>query len=126
MNKVLTEIEMDVIRILHKSGHNLRAYDISRELDVSEGRVSRSVSRIRKKFNEGVENAVYIYLTKDGYTLNETSESLSYESELRLKRGTSLICNGKYVFQRYKALSVDSFNSIKMKFFPKINEIKKI
>ena len=126
MVKSLTEKESSILQVLRTSRGSLRGHEISYSADIPGPMVSRYISKIRKKFNEGVENSEYVYLTKDGYTLIETPECLSYESELRLKRGTSLICNGKFIFQRYKAISVDGFKSIKMKFMPRMKEINKI
>ena len=84
--------------------------------------VGRMISDMRKAYVNGRQNAVYIHLSKQGYTLEETPENLKYESMKRLKMGTSIIMNGKYVFSRYKSISLSDYHRLKIEFKPTTNK----
>lgn len=118
--KQLTVLERRIVEVL-ANGVKKRASEISQE--VGEGilepkDVSRVICNLRKKFVKGNENAVYIYLTKQGYSLEETPEHLKYEGMSRLKKGTSTILNGVHVYRRYKAIALNDFNNLRIAFIP--------
>ena len=120
--KALTGKEKIILEVLQN--RELRGREIADVLDTSTHEVSRLVAKIRKKFNNGNENASYIYTTKNGYTLQETPDNLYYEGMMRLRRGTSMILNGKHVYNRCRAISLPNFEKLKIEFHPKAETIR--
>ena len=113
----LTRFERGVIEVLAQ-GQKMNGRQIANALEIDTKDVSRIVCNIRKKFAKGIENAVYIFLTKDGYTLEETPDNLKYEGYQRLRRGTSLILNGAHVYRRYRAIALNDFNNLRLTYIP--------
>lgn len=114
----LTMFERQAISLLTESG-TMKGPDLAVRMGVQHKDVSRIVSSLRKKFVNGNQNAVYVHLSKSGYTLEETPENLKYEGRRRLKMGTSIILNGKHIFMRYKAISLNDYHQLKIAFQPK-------
>jgi len=119
--KNLTQKESRILEMLRFD--KLRGKEIGFNLNLPANEVSRIISNIRKKFVKGNANASYIFATKQGYTLEETPENLRYEGVMRLKKGTSMILNGKHVFNRCRQLDLSSFNSLSIEFYPKTTTI---
>ena len=108
----LNLLENQVIQALTTHGH-LKGRDLANIVGVPHKDVGAIVSSLRKKFTEGNQNAVYVHLSKQGYTLEETPENLEYEGMKRLKMGTAIILNGRHVFNRYKAISLNQYHQLK-------------
>ena len=123
----LTVLERNILEMLRI--HDLRGKDIALQLNLTPHMVSRIIANIRKKYSNGDANASYIFATKNGYTLSETLDNLHYEGKMRLKKGTSMILNGKHVYNRCKQLDLSSFQNLSLEFFPKAtlisNELRK-
>lgn len=114
----LTNYERQAISLLTSHGQ-LKGPQLASLMNVEHKEVSRVIGGLRKKFISGNQNAVYVHLSKQGYTLEETPENLMYEGRRRLKMGTSIILNGKHVFIRYKAISLNDYHQLKIAFQPK-------
>lgn len=123
MNK-LTNKEARLVELLSpigvkKNGPQL-AYEMGND-NIKE--VHRVVKGLRSKFNKGNSNAVYVHLTRDGYSLAETPEHLHYEGNRRLKMGAAVICNGAHIYRRYKAVALNGFNAMRISFVPSAQKL---
>ena len=107
-----------IVNILHESNEPMHAAEIARRIGINAKEVTRIVAKLRKQFINGKQNAVYIHLSKQGYTLTETPENLRYEGLRRLKMGTSVIMNGRYVFNRHKSISLNDYHRLQIEFQP--------
>jgi hypothetical protein len=114
----LTNFERAILHLL-ADGCERKSTEIASELNSNNKKITYHISRIRKKFSERKENAIYIHLGKSGYTTKESVENLRNEGIVRLKMGTSIIINGAHVYSRYKAISLDGHHSLRIAFKPK-------
>lgn len=116
----------EMIKLLDYLDRRLYAttQEISRALKISGQRVHTLVSTNRRQFIQG-KTEERIWTSKEGYTLEETRESIVHEAKMRGRLIGGLIVNSIPVFRSCRAIAVVDFKAISLEFGSKIKSYKK-
>lgn len=114
----------EIMEILSRGGiHSTQ--EISDEIDASKDATRHLIASIRKSSNRGGKYP-YIFITKQGYTLDATASGVIYETGLRLKHSVGTIVNGHPAFQKAKKIAVSQLDGLKAKYKPEFIKIGNI
>ena len=103
----------------------------SRQLEKSTGygnsQVRRIIRTLRIKFMDNDEKVrKYIYLTANGYSIEEKAEYMLYETNFRLRLGYGVLYNGRHVLTKCKRLTSKGFNNLMIEYKPKVALLAKL
>ena len=101
------------------------SFDLSEELNCSISRVRNLVRTCRQRFNNG-DGDSWIYVTKNGYTISDKPEHVSYEARLRLAMGFGILINGAFVLKQMKRIAQKDFGNLMIEYRPRMIEMGKI
>lgn len=123
MQGKLTEMEEELLSLLKRHDFVPKS-QICTTLNISKTRASYMIRKIRKKFLDDYEGVPYIFISPQGYTVQERVDAMAYETKFRFNMGMGMILNGAYVYKRFKKKSLKGFREIAIEYKPRMLEMK--
>lgn len=118
--------EAEVLELIRTKAP-VRSTTIAKVLNMDLKYVTNTIRNLRRKFNNGTSDQ-YIYLTKDGYSLDETKHGVVYETNMRLSQMIGMGVNSIFIRTRCRKIALKDFNKLKIVYRPSLllleNEMK--
>lgn len=107
-----------VLQVIHEKGP-IRSTEIAKQLSIDYKRITSIVGTLRRNFRAGKIDT-YIYLTPEGYSLQESKRAVVYETNLRLSQIINMGINSHFVRTRCKKIALPEFKKLSIVYKPKL------
>ncbi len=107
-----------VLQLISEKGP-IRCTEIARQLNIDYKKITSIVGGLRRSFRTGKIDT-YIYLSPEGYSLQESKRAVVYETNLRLSQIINMGINSHFVRTRCKKIALPEFKKLSIVYKPKL------
>ncbi len=107
-----------VLQLILEKGP-IRCTEIARQLNIDYKKITSIVGTLRRNFRAGKIDT-YIYLSPEGYSLQESKRAVVYETNLRLSQIINMGINSHFVRTRCKKIALPEFKKLSIVYKPKL------
>ncbi len=107
-----------VLQLILEKGP-IRCTEIARQLNIDYKKITSIVGTLRRAFRTGKIDT-YIYLSPEGYSLQESKRAVVYETNLRLSQIINMGINSHFIRARCKKIALPEFKKLSIVYKPKL------
>lgn len=107
-----------VLQLILKKGP-IRCTELAKQTGIDYKKITGIISTLRRNFRKGKIDT-YIYLTPEGYSLEESKRAVVYETNLRLSQIINMGINSHFIRTRCKKIALPEFKKMSIVYKPKL------